>query len=72
METKNVEGPPSPAVPPVDLGNRVEELVKYALSSSINGTLEIDLGLSKDYCSALLKEDHLIVPTSISIGKLCI
>ncbi|XP_034685596.1 uncharacterized protein LOC117914382 isoform X3 [Vitis riparia] len=66
METKKVEGPPSPARPPVDLANCVEELVKYTLSSSVNGTLEIDLGLSKDYCSALLKDDHLTDPTSIS------
>ncbi|RVW88626.1 hypothetical protein CK203_032998 [Vitis vinifera] len=66
METKKVEGPPSPARPPVDLANCVEELVKYTLYSSVNGTLEIDLGLSKDYCSALLKDDHLTDPTSIS------
>ena len=72
METKKVEGPPSPARPPVDLANCVEELVKYTLYSSVNGTLEIDLGLSKDYCSALLKDDHLTDPTSISTGKLYI
>ncbi|KAI3923095.1 hypothetical protein MKW98_000085 [Papaver atlanticum] len=35
----------------------LEELLKFTLLSSINGTLEINLGLSKQYCSHLLKHD---------------
>lgn len=70
MEMKKVEESPSPTGPPVDLGNCLEELVKYTLSSSINGTLEIDLRLSKDYCSVLLMDDHLTDPASITTGKL--
>ncbi|XP_057958041.1 uncharacterized protein LOC131150955 isoform X1 [Malania oleifera] len=35
----------------------VEELLKFTLASSIDGTLGIDLGLSKEYCSNLLQED---------------
>ncbi|MCL7050969.1 hypothetical protein MKW94_015700 [Papaver nudicaule] len=35
----------------------VEELLKFTLLSSINETLEINLGLSKQYCSHLLEVD---------------
>ncbi|KAI3994668.1 hypothetical protein MKX01_027558 [Papaver californicum] len=36
----------------------LEELLKFTLLSSISETLEISLGLSKQYCSHLLKLDH--------------
>ncbi|KAF8393758.1 hypothetical protein HHK36_019956 [Tetracentron sinense] len=49
--------PSSPGVSPVLLDNCIEELLKLTLASSIDGTLEIDLGLSKEYCSDLLKHD---------------
>ncbi|XP_021643357.2 uncharacterized protein LOC110637521 isoform X4 [Hevea brasiliensis] len=35
----------------------IEELVKFTLNSHINETLEFDLGLSKDFCSNLLRDD---------------
>lgn len=35
----------------------MEELVKFTLESYINETSEIDLGLSKAFCSNLLKDD---------------
>lgn len=35
----------------------MEELVRFTVESSINETLEIDLGLSKAFCSNLLKDD---------------
>ncbi|OIS99098.1 PREDICTED: uncharacterized protein LOC109230788 [Nicotiana attenuata] len=35
----------------------IEELLRFTLSSSIDGTLEIDIGLSKDYCTTLLLDD---------------
>ncbi|KAK6914524.1 ASCH domain [Dillenia turbinata] len=43
----------------VEMGELVEELLKFTLTSSIDGTLDFDLGLSKDYCSNLLTEDPL-------------
>ncbi|GLT53485.1 hypothetical protein SLA2020_267530 [Shorea laevis] len=42
---------------PVNLRDFMEELVRFTLESSINETLEIDLGLSKAFCSNLLKDD---------------
>ncbi|XP_011007395.1 PREDICTED: uncharacterized protein LOC105113079 isoform X2 [Populus euphratica] len=35
----------------------IEELLKFTLESHINQTLEINLGLSKDFCINLLEED---------------
>ncbi|KAJ4840783.1 hypothetical protein Tsubulata_051356 [Turnera subulata] len=35
----------------------IEELTKFTLESHVNGTLEIDLPLSKDFCSSLLAPD---------------
>ncbi|XP_030940650.1 uncharacterized protein LOC115965547 isoform X1 [Quercus lobata] len=42
---------------PVNLKDWMEEVVKYTLESHINETLEFDLGLSKSFCSNLLKLD---------------
>ncbi|XP_050255763.1 uncharacterized protein LOC126701599 isoform X4 [Quercus robur] len=42
---------------PVNLKDCMEEVVKYTLESHINETLEFDLGLSKSFCSDLLKLD---------------
>lgn len=41
----------------------MEELVKFTLESYINETLEIDLGLSKAFCSNLLKDDPYLATT---------
>lgn len=41
----------------LQLKDCIEELLRFTIVSSIDGTLEIDLGLSKDYCSTLLQED---------------
>ncbi|CAI9108661.1 OLC1v1008322C1 [Oldenlandia corymbosa var. corymbosa] len=58
--------PQSPGVGPVHLKDCIEELLKFTLTSSING--ELDLGLSKDYCSQLLRDDddnnHPLPPSS--------
>lgn len=35
----------------------VQELLEFVLQSSINGTLDFDLGLSTAFCSGLLKHD---------------
>ncbi|KAK4566588.1 hypothetical protein RGQ29_002741 [Quercus rubra] len=42
---------------PVNLKDCMEEVVRYTLESHINETLEFDLGLSKSFCSDLLKLD---------------
>ncbi|KAE8076563.1 hypothetical protein FH972_015203 [Carpinus fangiana] len=42
---------------PVNLRDFMEELVRFTLESYIDETLEIDLGLSKAFCSNLLKDD---------------
>ncbi|XP_058184548.1 uncharacterized protein LOC131302015 [Rhododendron vialii] len=49
--------PPSPGVRPIKAKDCIEELLKFTLSSSIDGTLSLDVGLSKDYCSKLLTDD---------------
>ncbi|GLT34897.1 hypothetical protein SLA2020_093860 [Shorea laevis] len=49
--------PSSPGTDPVDLRDSIEELLKFTLHSHINGTLEFDLGLSKDFCISLLKDE---------------
>ncbi|KAG5530673.1 hypothetical protein RHGRI_025590 [Rhododendron griersonianum] len=49
--------PPSPGVRPIKAKDCIEELLKFTLSSSIDGTLGLDVGLSKDYCSKLLNDD---------------
>ena len=57
MEEESAFPPSSPGVSQVQLVDCLEELLKFTLSSSVEETLEIDLGLSKDYCSGLLKVD---------------
>jgi hypothetical protein len=42
---------------PVNLRDFMEELVRFTLESYIDETLEIDLGLSKAFCSNLLNDD---------------
>jgi hypothetical protein len=44
----------------------MEELVKFTLESHINETLEFDPGLSKSFCSDLLKHD----PNSPTTGNI--
>ncbi|KAL3506776.1 hypothetical protein ACH5RR_032158 [Cinchona calisaya] len=52
--------PASPGVGRVQLKDCIEELLKFTLTSSVNG--ELDLGLSKDYCSQLLQQDDSSTP----------
>lgn len=47
----------SPGTNPVELRDRIEELVKFTLQSQVNGTLEFDLGLTKDFCFSLLQPE---------------
>ncbi|KAG5530664.1 hypothetical protein RHGRI_025582 [Rhododendron griersonianum] len=47
---------PSPGVRPIKAKDCIEELLKFTLSSSIDRTLGLDIGLSKDYCSKLLND----------------
>ncbi|KAL7176823.1 hypothetical protein ACSBR2_030213 [Camellia fascicularis] len=47
--------PPSPGVSPVQLKDCIQELLKFTLDGTLLG-LDI-IGLSKDYCSNLLKDD---------------
>ncbi|XP_071938668.1 uncharacterized protein [Coffea arabica] len=55
--------PPSPGVVPIQLKDCIKDLLKFTLTSSVNG--ELDLGLSKDYCSQLLqRDDHPSTPSS--------
>ncbi|KAA3470638.1 ASCH domain-containing protein [Gossypium australe] len=49
-----MEQPSSPGTNPVELSNSIEELLKFTLQSHLNGTLELDIGLSKQFCSSLL------------------
>lgn len=44
----------------VNLSDRMEELLRFTLESYITQTLEIDLGLSRDFCSNLLKDDSSV------------
>ncbi|XP_021752381.1 uncharacterized protein LOC110717901 isoform X1 [Chenopodium quinoa] len=57
MEESGVN-PTSPGVSPVQLSDCLEDLLKFILQSSINGTLAFNLGLSPDFCSGLLNNDH--------------
>ncbi|XP_010242735.1 PREDICTED: uncharacterized protein LOC104587010 isoform X2 [Nelumbo nucifera] len=47
----------SPGVSLVQLADCIEQLLKFILSSCVDRTLEIDLGLSEEYCSNLLRAD---------------
>ncbi|XP_022145804.1 uncharacterized protein LOC111015172 isoform X7 [Momordica charantia] len=47
----------SPGASPVELGDCIEELLKFTLQSHIDGTLEHDLRLSANFCSQLLYDD---------------
>nr|XP_027119642.1 uncharacterized protein LOC113736756 isoform X2 [Coffea arabica] len=55
--------PPSPGVVPIQLKDCIKDLLKFTLTSCVDG--ELDLGLSKDYCSQLLqRDDHPSTPSS--------
>ncbi|TQD71873.1 hypothetical protein C1H46_042605 [Malus baccata] len=41
----------------VNLAYTLEELLNFTLQSFVNGTLELDLGLPKDFCSQLLQPE---------------
>ncbi|GAB2300524.1 hypothetical protein Dimus_034566 [Dionaea muscipula] len=55
----------SPQRSPVLLSHCIEELVKFVLQSAVNGTLGLDIGLSKAYCLALLSEDPSSSPPDL-------
>ncbi|KAL5781168.1 hypothetical protein ACOSP7_006197 [Xanthoceras sorbifolium] len=54
-----MEQPSSPGTNPVEVRQCMQELLKFTLESHMNNTLELDLGLSMDFCSNLLKYDPL-------------
>ena len=54
---------------PVNLKDCMEEVVRYTLESHINETLEFDLGLSKSFCSDLLKLDPNDPNTTTTSGN---
>ncbi|GAB4859105.1 hypothetical protein Ancab_010570 [Ancistrocladus abbreviatus] len=58
-EKATVSGPSSPGVSPVHPSDCMEQLLKFVLESSLNGTLGglHDIGLSKDFIFGLLKDD---------------
>ncbi|CAA0839356.1 RNA-binding ASCH domain protein [Striga hermonthica] len=61
------ESPPSsPGVPPVQLRDCLEELLKFTLLSSING--RIHTGLSVHYCAKLLEHDDPANPILADYG----
>ncbi|XP_059654769.1 uncharacterized protein LOC132301528 isoform X3 [Cornus florida] len=51
------EEPSSPGLSPVQLKECIEEVLNFTLASLIDETLGFDIGLSKEYCSNLLKND---------------
>ncbi|XP_009786150.1 uncharacterized protein LOC107774304 isoform X2 [Nicotiana tabacum] len=54
----------------LQLKDCIEELLRFTLSSSVNGTFEIDIALSKDYCSALLQDDPSnLFPNSTDLSE---
>ncbi|KAH7572846.1 hypothetical protein JRO89_XS03G0023500 [Xanthoceras sorbifolium] len=54
-----MEQPSSPGTNAVEVRQCMQELLKFTLESHMNNTLELDLGLSMDFCSNLLKYDPL-------------
>lgn len=52
-------GAPSPGSSPVELRHCIAELLRFTLQSRVDGTLNLasDLGLSVEFCSALLRDD---------------
>lgn len=68
-----MEAPSSPGTEAVELRDFLEELLKFTLQSHVSQTLglDFDLGLSTDYCSALLEVDgnDLNSSSSPSYGK---
>ncbi|KAL4312574.1 hypothetical protein GQ457_01G023650 [Hibiscus cannabinus] len=57
-----MEQPSSPGTDPVELRNSMEELLKFTLQSHLNSTLELDIGLSKPFCSSLLNQPSSTSP----------
>lgn len=48
---------PAKSTSGIRLPDCVEELVRFTLSSSRDGTLGADLGVSSDYCARLLQDE---------------
>ncbi|XP_028780090.1 uncharacterized protein LOC114736435 isoform X2 [Neltuma alba] len=70
-----MEQPNSPATGQVDLRDCIDQLLKFVLESHIDKTLELDIGLSRDYCCNLLREDSRDqggVPPSPSYKRLAL
>ncbi|XP_043696941.1 uncharacterized protein LOC122647646 isoform X2 [Telopea speciosissima] len=55
---EELSSPSSRGVSPLQLSHCIEELLRFTLSSYVNETLEFDLGMSKEYCTDLLRADH--------------
>ncbi|KAK3414473.1 hypothetical protein EUGRSUZ_H00340 [Eucalyptus grandis] len=55
-----------PATGQVELGHCIDELLRFTLQSHVDGTLDVafDLGLSAEFCSALLRDDPHDHPSS--------
>ncbi|GMH18195.1 hypothetical protein Nepgr_020036 [Nepenthes gracilis] len=73
MEGESASGGSSPVASHVQLSDCIEELLKFVLQSSIDGTPGLDIGLSKDYCSGLLKDEpssdiHILLAPHIYQG----
>lgn len=47
---------PDPQIP-IAISEYMEDFLRFTLTSFLDGTLEVDLPLSKKYCSHLLQED---------------
>lgn len=62
MKAGSGSGSGSPGVSPVELSDCLEHLLHFVLQSTINGTLDFNLGLSADFCSTLLKHDDFDHP----------
>ncbi|XP_044465327.1 uncharacterized protein LOC123195594 [Mangifera indica] len=50
-----MEQPSSPGTNPVEISRCIEEIVKFTLESHMKQNLQLDLALSKDFCSFLLR-----------------
>ncbi|KAL3835078.1 hypothetical protein ACJIZ3_009814 [Penstemon smallii] len=64
------ESASSPGVPPVQVEDCIEEVLKLTLLFSIKGKLIDDIGLSNEYCAKLLEDDPFnLLPTTNEVSK---
>ncbi|GAV90609.1 ASCH domain-containing protein [Cephalotus follicularis] len=67
LNKKKMERASSPGSNPVEVRECIEEMLKQTLESHLKGSLEIDIGLSKQFCSTLLQNHSVSHPTD-SLG----